>query len=415
METRRKRVVRKRTSMVIAMVICIWMLSGHVAAFQGEVVIPIMYDATGPNSAGDILLQKLRLGISEYWNKERGGLGGYKIVVNGIDFAYDLSKCATIYKELIAKGHQAIILSAGGPAVFIKPLANKAKVVTVMAPTADACYLGKGETDSYVFSAAPPYYDLFRTFVRYIVEVDWQKQGKNRKPIIGGFNGDAPFGKDVDKGLRVTCEKLGLKYIPTWCKFGITEAASQVMILKEGNADYVIGMQLTNESMVIQKECVRMNYRPQLLLHSPHEPPAVKEGYAINSWAYIVAGGLDAPGGNFARSLWKTYAPEASYNTVQWVFGFCVPLYSAMDRVIKKKGIKGLIGEAIKEELESFRNEDLTDGVTAPWTYTRTDHRGPQATKFQKCLDTQGNMFTTPWIQIPKLTPEEMTVEYYKK
>jgi hypothetical protein len=412
----------KRRAFILGTIFIFYLITGTFiipsssgAGFKGEIEIPLIFDATGPNSAGDLPLQKLRYGLTDWWNQEKGGIAGYKIVMKGIDFSYDMSKCMTIYKGLLAKGHQAVIISASGPAAMIKPLANNSRVVTIMAPTADVCYLEREQQESYLFSCLPMYYDIYRTFIDYIMEVDWPKQGKDRKPIIGGFNADASFGREVDKGLRRACEKYGLQYVPTWCKFGITEAASQVAILKKAGCDYVIGMQLVNESMVIQKECARMDYHPQLLLHGPHEPTAVKAGYAINSWGYNFAGGLDTPGGKVAQMLWKKYAPEQSFVIAQWAFGFCVPLYTAMGRVIEKKGIKELTGQNIKEELERINNEDLTDGLTAPWTYTKRDHSGPQAVKYQKCLDTHGNMFLTPWIPLPKKTPEELTVEYYKK
>ena len=72
-------------------------------------------------------------------------------------------------------------------------------------------------------------------------------------------------------------------------------------------------------------------------------------------------------------------------------------------------------GTNIKAEFEKLRNEDLTNGLTGPWTYTERDHSGPQAIKYQKCLDTQGKMFFTDWIPLPEKSPDELTVEYYKK
>jgi hypothetical protein len=411
----RKRGVCVKALFLAAMLILAVCSNGSASGFKGEITMPLIFDATGPNSAGDLPLQKLRVGLNDYWNKEMGGIAGYKVNLKGIDFSYDMSKCMTIYKGLIAKKHQAVIISASGPAAMIKPLANRNKIVTIMAPTADVCYLKKKQKDSYLFSCLPMYYDIYRTFVHYVMEVDWPKQGKNRKPIIGGFNGDASFGREVDRGLRRACEKYGLKYIPTWCKFGITEAASQVAILKQAKCDYVIGMQLTNESMVIEKETDRMDFHPQMLLHAPHEPAIVKSGYANNVWGYNFAGGTDTPGGKVAKMLWQKYASDQTFVICQWAYGFLMPLYTCMGRVIEKKGIEGLTGPAIKAELESLRNEDLTNGLTGPWTYTRRDHSGPQAVKYQKCLNAKGDMYWTDWVALPKKTPEELTVEYYKK
>jgi hypothetical protein len=353
--------------------------------------------------------------LTEYWNKERGGIAGYEIKMTGIDFSYDMSKCMTIYKGLVAKNSPAVVISASGPAAMIKPLANRSKIVTVMAPTADVCYLTEDQKESYLFSCLPMYYDIYRTFVHYIVNTDWPKQGQNRKPIIGGFNADASFGKEVNRGLQAVCDQYGLKYVPTWCKFGITEAASQMAILKENKVDYIIGMQLTNESMVIEKEATRMNYRVPMLLHAPHEPATVKAGYANNVWGYNFAGGIDTKGGKVAEMLWKKYAPEQTFVICQWAYGFLLPLYTTMERVVKAKGIEALNGENIKAELEKLRNDDLTDGLTAPWTYTQRDHSGPQAIKYQKCLNENAEMFYTDWIPLPKKSPEELTVEYYKK
>ena len=386
-----------------------------VLAFKGEIEIPLIFDATGPNSAGDLPLQKLRYGLTDYWNEKHNGIAGYKIKMTGIDFSYDMSKCMTIYKGLIAKGHPAVIISASGPAAMIKPLANRNKIVTVMAPTADVCYLKKNQKESYLFSCLPMYYDIYRTFVHYIMKEDWAKQGKEGKPVIGGFNADASFGREVNRGFIRACKKYGLKYVPTWCKFGITEAASQMAILKENKVDYILGMQLTNESMVIEKEAARMDYRVPMLLHSPHEPAMVKAGYATNVWGYNFAGGVDTPGGEVAEMLWKKYASDQTFVICQWAYGFLIPLYTCMERVIESKGIKALTGPNIKAELEKLRNEDLTNGLTGPWTYTERDHSGPQAVKYQKCLDTKGNTFFTDWIPLPEKSPEELTVEYYKK
>jgi hypothetical protein len=86
-----------------------------------------------------------------------------------------------------------------------------------------------------------------------------------------------------------------------------------------------------------------------------------------------------------------------------------------MERVVKAKGIKALTGRNIKAELEKLRHEDLTEGLTGPWTYTQRDHSGPQAIKYQKCLNENADMFYTDWIPLPKKGPEELTVEYYKK
>jgi len=404
-----------RGSFVIAVLVFTLCLPASTLAFKGEIVVPCIFDATGPNSAGDLPIQKLRYAVTDWWNKEKGGVAGYKLVMKGIDFGFDMSKCMTIYKGLAAEGYPAVIISASAPAVLVKSLAIDKKIVTLMAPNCDVCYLAKDQKESYLFSVMPMYYDIYRTFVHYIMEVDWPKQGKDRKPVIGGFNADASFGKDVDKGVRVTCEKFGIEYVPTWCKFGITEATSQVALLKKAGCDYVIGMQLMNESMVIEKECARMDYHPQLLLHGPHLPAAVKAGYAINAWGYNFAGGLDTPGGKVAQMLWKKHTPEENMSVVQWPFGFCMPLYTIMERVIEKGGIKGLTGEAIKTEFETLRNEDVTDGLTAPWTFTQRDHSGPRALKFEKCLDNKGNVYRTPWIEIPEKTPEEMTLEYYKR
>ena len=186
-------------------------------------------------------------------------------------------------------------------------------------------------------------------------------------------------------------------------------------ILKKNKCDYVLGIHVANESLVLQKEVNRMDYHPQLMIHTPHDPTAVKSGLAVNTWGYNFAGGLDTPGGKIATRLWKKYVPDETLIIVQWAYGLCVPHYAAIERVIQKKGIKGLTGQALKEEAETFRNEDLTQGFTAPWTYTRRDHSGPRMIKYIKCLDKTGKMYYTPWFPLAERTPEEKTVEYYQK
>lgn len=385
--------------------------------FKGEIIIGEITDVTGPNSAGNIELDKGWDGLVRYWNEERGGVAGYKVVTKRTDCQYDVDKVIALYTELVERTKAPMILQWVTAAMpRIKPLAIRDKQILFNPPNPEAAYIDPTMgPENYCFTFWPTYPDIFASFVSWAVEVDWPKRGIDRKPRFGGFADDTAMGHACAKGIRYQCEKLGVPYVAdTFTKVGPTEVTSQVLILKEAKADYVIGMQTSTACAVFPKDAKRLDYHPTICFHTPiHTPALVESGLATGAYTYLPSGGIDSPGYKKMMEYYNKYDPGATKALYNWAWAALPPMFTATERAIEKVGIDKLTGEVIKRELESIKDEDLTDGLCYPYTYTPDDHRGAKGLKFIKMLDTKGNLEYTDWVPLPDWGPETKNPAWY--
>lgn len=396
------------------------------AEFKGTLKVGHITDLTGPAAATCRDVTAGIQGYVRYINEEKGGLSGYKLVVEDFDSKIDsnllLSATKRYCDELDVKFIYTELASIFIPAIDI---AQKKKVV-MMCTSGHPKYTILSKEDekagkqNYHFIHTPTVVGRMALAVDWIKE-DWKKRGKEGLPKIAGINMDNEAGHMTASASRVYTERAGFKWLGSvYLEKQITDAVSQVSILKKWGADYVIGAVITGQPLLVFiKDLHRMKFKPQVMHHGtlisvylnslhPGFEDQMAYQYSID-WT-----DTDNAEVQLMHKLEKKWNNKEKYTPYYVVGWHAAMIFSeALRRAVDKFGPDKMTGPNIKWAFETLKNFDVK-GLSDPITYTPWDHQGNHSirwVKFQKGKLIPVSEFKTA----PQLSDEERDYKYWLK
>ena len=360
-------------------------------ASKEPIVIGGIFDTTGPTSDVGQDYATAVVDAADYINAN-GGINGRPVEVIANDYAYKPDKAVELYKTYKDKGIFLIQGWGTGDTNALKALVSKDEIVYISA-SYDSGINDPSKTP-YNFYASASYGEAIRGAMQFVKE-----SGKNKVVFIYP---DHPYGKNPIPSGKAMAAELGLEVGPDqFVALNATDAVSQLTNMKKFNPDFAwIGGTVASTAVII-KDAAKLGLDTKFLVNVwGFDENLVKlTGDAAKERVYgmgpFAMWGADVPGMKAPMEMHKTKHPDDTH-TVHYIQGWSsmMVMWEGMKRA------ESLDGPSVKAAIETIKDFD-TGGLTAPVTYTPTDHR-PNTTLNINKMDAEGKIVTVKSVTLER-------------
>jgi branched-chain amino acid transport system substrate-binding protein len=333
-----------------------------------EIVIGNIADITG--GTGDVG-KPYAEGIKAYTDyiNSAGGINGKKIKLLQQDYAYKIPEALSLYKKF--KDQDKVVAIQGWGSGDTEAL--KEQVAKDQIPYWSASYsahLTDPNKSPYNFFCAPDYSTALRAGLKYIRD-NWKEK---RKPKVAFVYPDNGYGKAPIPAGKKYAEEIGFEIVGEEnVDLKALEATTQLLNIKKKDPDFAWVGGTKPSTAVILKDAKKLGLRTKFFGNiwsadegTPKLAAGAEEGFLVVVGAAIY--GDKGPGMDVIKKFTKNQ-PQVS----SWIRGWVSMMTMCEVLKIADKN-KELTGPGIKKYAEQLNNFD-TQGLTAPITYTPTDHR----------------------------------------
>lgn len=315
------------------------------------------------------------------WVNDNGGVNGRKIELVTEDGKYDMQRENSMYKKLRQEGvlTVGITWSTGVQKALAKDYVKDQNVVF---PGSRVTFLFKPEVNPYVFLSSPSYDVNYNAMVDYVVK---QKPGAK----IAVVHPDNAFGQDGLKWIQERAKAKGVQVSNVILALTTVDATTQALQVKSIKPDFVLLIMSSQTAKTWLEAAhkvglddiptvVNYNTTEHFLIKMAGHLPGIKN---ITGIAFYATPFEDVPGLKKLQEAAKQYGVNEDTYKQQW-FEEGWTDASVLVEGLKKAG-DNLTGESLKQAIESIKDFD-TGGLTAPLTYSATQHTGGAAIKYVK-------------------------------
>lgn len=321
-------------------------------------------------------------GFSTYlkYINDQGGVNGRKIELVTEDGKYDMQREKSMYEKLRQEGvlTVGITWSTGIQKALVEVYPRDKNVVF---PGSRAAFLVKPQVNPYVFLTSPTY------DVGYNAQVDYVAKLKPGAKVIL-VRPDNSAGQDASKWYHARADAKGIKITDVILNFDAVDGTTQAIQVKSANPDFVFvfasgrptktWLDAAQKVGVTTPQIVNYNTTEQFLITVGKGMPILKN---ITGIAFYAAPAEDVPGLKKMVEVAKQYQVKPDTYMAQWFeMGWT-------DAMVMVEGLKrcgdNVSGEKLKEAIETIKDFD-TGGLTAPLTFSPTQHSAPNKVKYVK-------------------------------
>ena len=350
---------------------------GTAPAAAQEIKVGGLFDLTGITSdVGKPFAQGVRDGVK--WVNDNGGINGKKIRLVETDYGYKIPEAVAAYKRMVNDERVIMINGWGtGDTEALKDTVNKDKVPYLSASFSG--HLTDPSKTPYNFFVAPSYSDQLRAWLKWVKEDGTaREQDKSRNPKVAFFYGDNAYGRAPIEAGRRFCKEIGVDLVDEEIVPGaFQDATSQLLNMKSKGADYAYINVTTTGVSVILRDAKKLGLKTKFGSNPygfSESLPAVAKDAAEGATGVMphVPFGENVPGMKRLMDFHKANHPDDTHDAL-YVRGWSYVL--VWSEALKRADKAGkLSGEGVKAALETLKDFDL-GGLTAPVTYTSSDHR----------------------------------------
>ena len=346
-----------------------------------SIKIGALFDLTGTTSDVGV---DYSLGVKEAvrWINEHGGINGRKIDLISNDYAYNIKKARSLYKKYKNEYKRELIQGWGtGDTEALMSDVNRDSVVymsgSYSASLTDPFYT------PYNFFIGTDYSTSIRLAIKYIKETH---PDPSRPPKMVFIYPDHPYGRaPIPAGKRMAAE-LGVNYgQDQFVALSAKTAIKKLREVKNYNPDWVWLGGTLNSCAVIIRDAGKIGLDTKFIINTWgfDERLLKKSGPYADGRAYgvvpCVKWGERVAGMKNIMQAHNKYR-SGTIHTVHYVKGWLSMM--VMAEGIKRAGGK-LSGPDIRDSLESLKLFNIGN-LSAPITYTATDHRPNTQAKLYK-------------------------------
>ncbi len=334
-------------------------------AMAKDIKVGGIFDITGPTSAVGKDYAAGAVAGEKYWNK-KNVLGGDMLKLIPNDYAYKIPQAVTLYKKYKSVDRVFVIQGWGtGDTNALRPLVNKDKIVYL-----SASYDGNltnPKKNPYNFFIGTSYSTCIRLAMVYA------KENGAKKMVF--IYPDHPYGKNPIPAGKDFAKKQGLQIGPDQIVgLRAIDATSQLLAMKKYNPDFAWIGGTTPSTAVILKDAAKLGLKTKFVINPwgfdenlPRLAGKAAEGRAFGLLV-VAPFGANVPGMKdvVASAGGKNY-------TLHYVKSW-VSMMVMVEGMGRAKRAGKLNGPGLKAALETLKDFG-TGGLTAPITFTPTDHR----------------------------------------
>jgi len=303
-----------------------------------------------------------------------GGVNGKKLEMVANDYAYKIPEAVNLYKTYKDEGIYLIQGWGTGDTNALKEMVTADKIV-YMSASYDTGISDPSKTP-YNFFVGTSYGDSIKAAMQFVKD-SWTD--KTRAPKVVFIYPDHPYGKNPIPAGKEMAKALGLEIGPDQdVSLKATEAVSQLTAMKAFNPDYAWIGNTVASAAVIVKDAAKLGLTTKFLINvwGFNENLAKLAGGAAQERVFgmvpFTMWGDDVPGMKPVMEMHNNNHKGDSHiqpYIQNWVS--MMVMWEAL-KIADKKG--ALNADGVKAALETLKDFD-TGGLSAPITFTSTDHR----------------------------------------
>jgi branched-chain amino acid transport system substrate-binding protein len=329
-----------------------------------------------------------------------GGVNGKKLEMSANDYAYKIPDAVNLYKTYKDDGIYLIQGWGTGDTNALKEMVNADKIV-YMSASYDTGISDPAKTP-YNFFVGTSYGDSIRAAMQYVSD-SWTD--KSRKPKVVFIYPDHPYGKNPIPAGKEQATALGLEIGPDQdVSLKATEAVSQLTEMKKFNPDFAwIGGTAASTAVII-KDAAKLGLTTKFICNvwGFNENLTKLAGEASKERAYgmvpFTMWADDVPGMKPIMEMHKKNHPSDTH-TEPYVQGWVsmMVMWEAFKRADKNNVLNAA---GLKAALETIKDFD-TGGLSAPITFTSTDHRPNTSLRIMK-VDKDGKIVLVKQVSVKR-------------
>ena len=370
--------------------------AGKVRGVTDDVIkVGIVIDLSGPFAVASVPIKEGICTYLKYVNSV-GGIHNRKIKVTIEDGRYSIPPAIAAFKKLVFRDKVFIIFgpSQSGANMALFSEIQKQRLINFCPNFSERSIKPHKR---YVFMPAASYSDQIKVVFDYIM-----KESRTKEPRIAIVRFDLEYGKiglaAAEKRAKFYNKKLVGDVI---LAPGALEATSQVLSLKRARADYVILHGNPSMAVSILRDAKKLGFKSTFIgtLGATEDTLVKMAGNAAKPFIGTHCFGSwydDTKGVQKLRKITRSYYPDAKSRNQFYTMGWS--LASVFTEGLKRAG-ENLTSETCVNALETLRDFD-THGICGPVTFTSTNHKPNQYSKFFKADVERGRLISlTGWMK----------------
>jgi branched-chain amino acid transport system substrate-binding protein len=361
------------------------------AEAKAEIKVGAIFDLTGPTSdVGTPYSQ----GIVDYvkWLNDNGGLDGHTVNLISQDYQYKVDQAEQLYSQFVNQENVVAFMGWGTGDTE----ALRSRIAADKIPFMSASYsanLAVIEEAPYNFLVGTTYSDQMIIALQWALQ-DWAEKGNEGAPKVAVLHHNSPFGKSPVPDGEAFAADNGIEFTAIAMPSGATDLTPELSQVQSFGGNYIIIQNVSSPAALLLKDAKRLGMEDVQVVclnwcadenlinlagdaaegvvgTLPFTPPTVDVPGLADPRAFLEAQGkdLNEVGLHYSQGWWTM---------------------AVMTEGIRRVVANGdeITGENIRAALETLKDFD-TGGVTAPITFTATDHRGNRSLRIFKVQDGQ--------------------------
>ena len=382
-------------ALVATLFLCFGCGGGDAEPDDNSIKVGAIFDLTGPTAdVGTDYGDGVR-GFAD-WINSQGGIEGRPIDLIYQDYGYQVDRAEQLYSQFVSEG--AVIFMGWGTG---DTEALRMRIAEDEIPFSSASLshrLGDPAEAPYNFLLATTYSDQFRIALAWIAD-----NHGDGTPVVALMHNASPFGlSPARQGGAAFAEALGIDLTLYEMPRGAVDFTAEFSRIRQSGAQYVVFQNTSGPAAVALKNarslgpditffCLNWCSNAQVIRLAGD----AAEGL-MGTMPYAPLS-VDVPGTRVIREYLesKGESPEGKTNAYTQGWWTFAAFAEGMRRVLAAG--EEFTGANIKSALETLSDYDM-GGVTAPVTFTPTDHRG---SKGLRIFRVEGGM----WVPFTDFVP----------
>ena len=348
--------------------------SNNASGKDAPIKIGGIFDFSGPTSGPGTPYGQ---GIQDFvkWKNANGGVDGRQIEFISQDYGYKVPTAEQLYSQYVGEG---IVAFQGWGTGDTEAL--RGKIADDKMPFMSASYsinLANIADAPYNFLIGTTYSD------QMVIALQWAKDQGAKKVAI--LHHDSPFGQSPVPDGEAFAKANGIEMMAVAMPGGATDLTPELSQLEAFGAEYIIIQNVASPAALTIKNASDLGMSAQFICLNWCADESLVElagdaAEGVIGTLPFTPPSVDVPGDDDVRKYAESNGANLNDLGLHYTQGWWTMkvMVEGIDRVVKDG--KEVNGENIRAALEGIQNYD-TGGVTAPISFSATDHRGNKSLK----------------------------------